>query len=101
MFLVLIGWVIFMLETPGEIFNYIKNMFSGQFIDNGFIFMISNYWLIIIACIAFSLPIHNRLKMPKGKLANAVYTVVYILIFLLSVMYIVDNTFNPFLYFRF
>jgi alginate O-acetyltransferase complex protein AlgI len=37
----------------------------------------------------------------KSKLAHVVTGVVYVAVFLLCVAYVVDSTYNPFLYFRF
>ncbi|MBN2880392.1 MAG: MBOAT family protein [Clostridia bacterium] len=104
--IVLIGWVIFMLDTPKDIVNYIISMFSfGRMADIEVLFNISNYGVILILCVVFSMPLNlsqisEKLRIPK-LLKESAYLIFYIGIFLLSIVYIVDNTFNPFLYFRF
>ena len=102
MFFVIIGWVIFMNDTPSDIIHYIGRMFTvGNFIDIQFQYMISNFAIVLLACLVFCLPIGRMIKIKKTKAYDIAYAVFHILIFALSIVYIVDNTFNPFLYFRF
>jgi len=104
--IVLIGWVIFMLDTPKDIVNYVISMFSfGRLADTEFLFNMSNYGFILIVCVVFSMPLNlgrisEKLRIPS-LVKESAYLIFYIGIFLLSIVYIVDNTFNPFLYFRF
>jgi alginate O-acetyltransferase complex protein AlgI len=105
--IILIGWVIFMLESPTEIHSYIRAMFSFEnIIDNQFKYMISNYLIIIILCALFCVPIkriiQSKIKLNFSKhVYESVYMLFYLFIFVFSIVFIVDNTFNPFLYFRF
>ena len=66
-------------------------------INSEVIFYIKNYILILIISIAVSL---NIFKIFKGKLQNIAF-IYYLALLILSTAYIVDSSFNPFLYFRF
>ncbi|MEG1828439.1 MAG: MBOAT family O-acyltransferase [Cellulosilyticaceae bacterium] len=98
---VLISWVFFSLETLPQIVGYLKTMFGlgeGVWIDKQTLYYMTNYLMIFIVAILFATPIMKRLR-EKSK-GWMVY-VFYIGILVLSTAYLVDSTFNPFLYFRF
>lgn len=100
-FVVLISWVFFSLDSLGAAIEYLKGMFglNGQvFVDIEAIYLLSNYWLLILIGIIFATPISNKLK---HKINLPCKYVVYVSILILSTAYLVDSTFNPFLYFRF
>ena len=64
------------------------------------LYYIRNYGLTLIIAALFSTPIIEIAykKIIKNKLIN---TVILMCIFLISIAYLVDATYNPFLYFRF
>lgn len=98
---VLISWVFFASENLSESIVYLKNMFgfgNVPFIDSNTMYILSNYWLFIIVGIICSTPVINKLK---NKLNVWVKYLIYIMILIISTAYLVDSTFNPFLYFRF
>lgn len=99
--LILIGWVLFAFETPTLIVGYLSAMagFNNQPLWNaetGY-FVYTNAVLLVVLVIA-SLPKKQAFKANELSLYHLVW---YGFIFLLSVAYLVDATFNPFLYFRF
>lgn len=99
LFLVVIGFVIFDISDFKSIFDYLNAMFNinNNFIDSTFIYyLVPNITLLIISIIA-STPII------KTILDKKIYIrfVVIILGFILCVSFLVDSSFNPFLYFRF
>ncbi len=99
LFLVVIGFVIFDISDFKDIFDYLNAMFNinNNFIDSTFIYyLVPNITLLIISIIA-STPII------KTILDKNIYIrfVVIILGFILCVSFLVDSSFNPFLYFRF
>ena len=99
LFLVVIGFVIFDITDFKDIFDYLNAMFNinNNFIDYTFIYyLVPNITLLIISIIA-STPII------KTILDKNIYIrfVVIILGFILCVSFLVDSSFNPFLYFRF
>lgn len=99
LFLVVIGFVIFDITDFKDIFDYLNAMFNinNNFIDYTFIYyLVPNITLLIISIIS-STPII------KTILDKNIYIrfVVIILGFILCVSFLVDSSFNPFLYFRF
>ena len=98
--LVIIGFVFFYAKDLPSAFLTIKGMLGLNnllLINSEVIFYIKNYILILIISIAVSL---NIFKIFKGKLQNIEF-IYYLALLILSTAYIVDSSFNPFLYFRF
>lgn len=99
--LILVGWVLFAFETPSSIMSYLLAMagLNGQPLwdsETGY-FLYTNAILLFVLVIA-SLPKKQWAKMNEWPLLHLVW---YGFLFLLAVAYLVDATFNPFLYFRF
>ena len=105
MVVVMVGWVLFSSESFTAALDYIKVMFGfGQtaFYDSTAAYYLSSAGLsvIVMSLSAFGFFV----KMPRIKnfrLNVIVMTVGYTLIFLLCVAYLISETYNPFLYFRF
>lgn len=98
-FFLMIGWVLFAVTDLNQIKELIVTMFS---FNNGsdWIYYLRNYGITLLIAGVFSTPIIENLyiKFIKSKWVN---TLIMISIFILSVAYLVDATYNPFLYFRF
>ncbi len=104
-FLILISWVIFAFEDTGLVGEYLKSMFNFKLDNSEGIYYLSNYWFVILIACILCTPLMKKLleKLEKAssltlKLLNIF---IYIGIFILSTAYLVSDTFNPFLYFRF
>lgn len=96
-FFVLIGWLIFASDNMTFFGNYFINLFDifkYPIIDNNFLFYLINYGVILIACIIFSLPIFKTSN-------NKILIIIYFILFIISIAYLVSDSYNPFLYFRF
>lgn len=91
---VLIGMTVFALEHLGDGIRWIGMLFgsTGCFFDGGTVWILSNYGILLAAGVLGAVGIGRR----PGR-----YAPVQILIFFLSIAYLVDATYNPFLYFRF
>ncbi len=108
--LVVIGWVFFFSPSLGYAWQYLKVMFGvgakGIFDTQGF-FVILTHWLLIVVCILASAPRgFQLLKKITGcwrseEVRGIVTCVVYVMMFLLCIAFLVTETYNPFLYFRF
>ncbi len=106
--LVIISWVIFYFEDMGELWGYLKGMFGMQgvpFINDNAVYHGLSY-LIIFAIAAFgSAPIFKKLidktEESNKKWVFVLSSVLYLLMFIACVAYLVNATYNPFLYFRF
>lgn len=106
LFVVLIGYVIFSIEDLTILSQYFKGLFGSldiPFVNSSFAFYVSNYGLMLLIGIIFCMPIAN--KIPEKIRNNPVFSilrgVIYIILFIISVCFIVSDTYNPFLYFRF
>ncbi|OON97933.1 MAG: transcriptional regulator [Epulopiscium sp. Nele67-Bin005] len=95
----LIGWVIFAIDEIVGVSSFIKVMFGeNYFLDNQTMYYLKNYWLILIIGIIFCTPMPNTFKKKIPWLPTYIF---YMGVLILSTAYLVDSTFNPFLYFRF
>lgn len=110
MVLVLIGWVFFFSPSLGYAFEYLGMMFgigASGFIDGQAVFLLLTHWLLyllaFIGCTALGMRIINRIigAFVHVRVRMAAAVIVYIGMFFLSVAFLVTDTFNPFLYFRF
>ncbi len=108
MFVVLISWVFFASESLTESLHYIETMFgigNSLFSDTNTLYQINNYYVLFLVCIFFAVPVWDRIidffRKRKENLLFGLEILYLMCIFLLSVAYIVDASYNPFLYFRF
>ncbi|MFZ2537655.1 MAG: MBOAT family O-acyltransferase [Oscillospiraceae bacterium] len=108
MLLIMISWVIFYFEDLGAMGNYLAGMFG--FLDvplwNGQAFYyLLGYGIIFAIAIYFSTPLFkkslDRAQNSTKKPLLACVSLGYVLMFLACVAYLVNSTYNPFLYFRF
>ena len=108
--LVLFGWVFFFSPTLGYACQYLKVMFGigakGIFDKQGFFMIFTNWLLIVIAILASAPRGYKLLKKITGcwqseEVRAIVTCAVYIAMFLLCIAFLVTETYNPFLYFRF
>lgn len=108
--LVLFGWVFFFSPTLGYAGQYLKVMFGigakGIFDKQGFFMIFTNWLLIVIAILASAPRGYKLLKKITGcwqseEVKAIVTCAVYIAMFLLCIAFLVTETYNPFLYFRF
>jgi len=105
--LVVIGWVFFDIEGLGKSFSYLKAMFGANsvVIDRTSRYLFQNNLLIFIICIIASTEIikktYEKLSSLKKNVLQYVMPVLQFLIMILCTAYLVDATYNPFLYFRF
>ncbi|ABX40618.1 MBOAT family O-acyltransferase [Lachnoclostridium phytofermentans] len=108
--LVWIGWAIFAFDDFSKGINYIKAMFGVNtigFINDNARYLLMNYAIILIVLILGStdLPkrVANRLvgEHSEKKTTAVVQGLFIVGVFVISVAYLVDASYNPFLYFRF
>lgn len=111
MFFVVISWVIFKCEDLSYCLSYLKAMFGGfsaGLFNTESLYLLKNYGILLVILILGStrLPKFFGEKMEKrfgenGGVMTGARMIFYLGILLLSVAYLVDATYNPFLYFRF
>lgn len=111
--IVMIGWVFFRADHFDYAFAYIKTLMGleGTFSDhNTLIYFYDHIWLFVVA-ILLALPIvpflREKWDMHAKQIAllnvskELIITLVYFGLLLASTMYLVNSTYNPFIYFRF
>ena len=105
--LINIGWLIFRIEKFNQLVAISKNLIK---LKKGNIYQdISyNYFLInslpyILLAAIFSFPIVKILdkKIKNELFKNIVSNLLLIIILILSIMFLISNSYNPFIYFRF
>lgn len=102
--LVLIGWVIFAIEDLGLMLKWLQTMFAGGvWIDHQAIFYLKNYASCLLIGIAASFPWWRGLleKVKNSKVLQVGQAVLWICLFGMCLAFLVSDTYNPFLYFRF
>jgi len=103
---VLIGYVIFSIEDLSILSSYFNGLFglsSLPLIDQSFVFYLTNYGLMIFIGIIFCMPIMQIIpnKIKDSMIFNILKGIVYVILFLVCICFIVSDSYNPFLYFRF
>ena len=109
MFLVVVGWMIFAFDDMTILKEYASMMFGVggvSFINNYALYYLKNYLIIFILAIIFSMPVYKLAKEKLSKVKNTksvfiVSLIIYTVLFIVVVSYLVNDTYNPFLYFRF
>jgi alginate O-acetyltransferase complex protein AlgI len=111
LFVVVIGWVFFRSENLSYSVMYLKTMFGFNDGNNYYsTIYYNNYFIFVfILAIILSAPITTYISGIKNKLTTTlntnIYTVArhtfYLLILVLCFMELAQNSYNPFIYFRF
>ena len=111
MVLVIFGWVLFKCEDLSYCFSYLKAMVGGfhaGWIGRESMYLLRNYGALLVillfGCTMIPKKIGHRITGKFGEtswIGLVLQIVWYGGIFLISLAYLVDATYNPFLYFRF
>lgn len=107
MLFVMIGWVFFFSPSLGSAVQYLKLMFGaghGLVDKAGLYLLVTNAVLWIVAAVGSTPVVHDlyaRFVYREEKSRIAINCVVYGIMFLMCIAYLVTETYNPFLYFRF
>ena len=100
---VVISFVIFNATSLTEAFQYIGGMFGGAgvpLVSPEALFHLRNYAVIFVIAIIGATPL-PKLAVKKVKFLEYLEPVVLVLLLAVCTAYLVDGSFNPFLYFRF
>ncbi len=111
LFTVLISFVIFNAADMKEAFAYIGGMFGIggiPFITQEFVYYLRSYAVVMVLAVIGATPFVKQLVVRVGKkttdnekVMNILEPVVLVLLMVVMTAYLVDGSFNPFLYFRF
>ncbi|MDN4492170.1 MBOAT family O-acyltransferase [Ureibacillus aquaedulcis] len=115
--LVMIGWVFFRADNFSYSIEFIQTMFGlngTSLFDNTAISYINDNAYLLVLGIIVSIPIYPWIvkkmdQLTKGEKRSTFFSVLryvggpllYFVLFLLVTMFLVNSTYNPFIYFRF
>jgi len=105
-FFIIISFTIFNANSLTEVINYLKNMFfinDIDFINSESIYHFKNYFVVLIISIISSTPLIKIFisKVKQSVIIDVLEVTYYMLLLIISTAFLVDSSFNPFLYFRF
>ena len=113
MFFVLISWVIFAIDDLDQCLQYLKSMFGigTEFCNQEILYLLTSYYVIlfvlIFACTSIPRRLIKRVQSSIGQRngGNVLFTcgksIYMLIVFLAVIAFLVDASYNPFLYFRF
>ena len=115
MFVVTLGWVLFRCDSGlSQCVTWFKALFSGNVTSEGMSLLhmyAVQYGVYLVLGVILSMPIYRVLKaavykrIQKNRICKwacaAAGYVVLLALFYVSVLYLVNSTYNPFIYFRF
>lgn len=106
MLFVILGWVLFRAPNLGTAFAYMKAMFGigveGVIGSAPLAYLLQN-WIYFVMAVLGCFPFLPKLdeKLADSKVWNVVYTVGILAVLIVSVSFICNNAYNPFIYFNF
>ncbi len=103
---VVIGWVIFRSSGMGNAFTYIKAMFgmgAKGLTDSAVGAYLAQNWVYYVMALVGCVPIVPKLegKWKNKMLWNMVFALCVVMAFWISVSFIMNQAYNPFIYFNF
>ncbi len=106
---VIIGWVFFRIEDFKEAIAFLGKMFSfSEGVDNSPLMYLNFFmWVVMIVGILFSAPLRSLISdrlllvFKNGSVRRISRRLVYLVLFLFTIMELAQTTYNPFIYFRF
>ena len=110
LFIVMISFIIFNANTIGEAFKNIIGLFGANgevFVNKYTLYYLKSYFITLAIAIIGATPLMKNVisKLKENKVMNSVINILepvcLTLLMFVVTAYLVDNSYNPFLYFRF
>lgn len=110
LFIIMISFIIFNAGSIGEAINQIVGLFGANgetFINHYTVYYLKNYLVIFVIAIIGATPfVKNAINHVKEngkirKIVNILEPITVVVLLLVVTAYLVDSSYNPFLYFRF
>ena len=108
--MIIFSWTLFRVETLTLAGRYFQSMFgaAGFWSDYTWMFL-SEYGIYYVLCLIFCMPISRRLntmliqKTYKnwGLVVMGCYPFFMLIIFIISLSFLIKGTYSPFIYFKF
>lgn len=103
--LVIGGWMLFAIEDMGRLLKYLAAMTGvngTELISSQEMYYLKNYLLVFIILVFASMPVGKCVYEKISDRIKSVFVPVAVaLVLVVCTAYLVDSTYNPFLYFRF
>ena len=105
-FCFVMGWVLFAITDLGALGAYVGHMFSGTFADSTTAYLLRCGWLLLVLAVIGCTSLPKRLwekweQALSPALSDGLRTVWVVVVLLVSMAFLVGDSYNPFLYFRF
>ena len=110
LFTVMISFIIFNVNSIGEAWNNIIGLFGANgesLINASTVYYLKSYLVVLVIAIIGSTPLLKNIieklktKTNANKIINLLEPIAMASILIIVTAYLVDNSYNPFLYFRF
>ena len=100
--LVMLSWAIFAIEDFSKLGAYLGRFLCGTFADAQFFYDLRSFAVLLVILALASTPVPAKLyaKLPE-KVRAICAPILMLAALVVSTAYLVDSTYNPFLYFRF
>ncbi|GEM00961.1 alginate O-acetyltransferase complex protein AlgI [Halolactibacillus halophilus] len=99
---VLVSWLVFSFTDVNELMRYIKGLVSFDAPPTALFYYLREYALLLVVAIIGSTNVYKRIIMKNPSRAVIVAESLFVMVLVvLSMGYLVDQSFNPFIYFRF
>lgn len=112
--IVMIGWVFFRADSFSYSFDYLKIMFgmsANPWFDGYDYIRLHDNWMVLLAAVILSIPVFPYIKKKMEFIytksnfvilsREIVMTGYYFILLLIVFIFLVNSTYNPFIYFRF
>ena len=101
-----LGWVLFAITDFSALGAYLGHMFSGAFADGTTAYLLRCDWLVLALAVVGCTSLPRRLWEKRERamtpaLSDGLRTVWVAVVLLVSIAFLVGDSYNPFLYFRF
>lgn len=104
-FVVNLGWVLFNLTDFAALSHALHTMFSWQSTNLAQVISTNSNILLALVylplALLFSFPLAQKLPRPKTPVGMLLEDGVYGILLILSILFIISSSYNPFIYFRF
>lgn len=104
-FFVIISWVIFAFDDITNVYAYLKAMFgmnNTALLNSELLYLLQTHWILIIICFLASTTVIKKINIIKDKKYYLIIrNMASMLMFFISICFLIGSTYNPFLYFRF
>lgn len=104
---VVFAWVLFRSQNIGDAMSYWGKMVGigvSGFYDGTTVMLVKEFGIFFLCAIAACIPLKTMIKIKNAvmqKVLSCVAVAAYVVILLISTIYIINGTYNPFIYFNF